>query len=313
MKNCKFGVFGYPITHSLSPIMQTAAFDALGMSNCEYKAYAVEPGNLMEEVLKAQAENFCGLNLTIPLKEKIIETGLIIPDDFSKKAGAVNTLHFKGGKDGEIYGYNTDAKGAAKALEYAGCDTFGKKILIIGAGGASKSISLYFGEAGNSLKIINRTAEKAQRLAEEIAEKTGNVNVFGGGFESGWDDLKEADVIIQTTELGMGKYEDVSVFDQLSLGKDETNNKTKDEMKDELIRECLENKTVFDIVYNPEETKFLREAKAAANVRALNGMMMLVFQGALSFEIWTGKKPDANVMKEAVLEALRSKSRHESE
>jgi len=109
MKNCKFGVFGYPIHHSISPIMQTAAFEALGMFECEYKAYAVEPNQLKDEILKAQSEGFTGLNLTIPLKEKIFETGLVIPDQFSKKTGAINTIHFRGE---EIYGYNTDAKGA---------------------------------------------------------------------------------------------------------------------------------------------------------------------------------------------------------
>ncbi|MBZ3936339.1 shikimate dehydrogenase [Methanimicrococcus blatticola] len=299
MKKDQYGVFGCPINHSLSPAMHSAAFAALGMTDCEYKAYAVEPENLKREILKAQADGFVGLNLTIPLKEKIFETGLIIPDEFSKKAGAVNTLHFK---DGEIYGYNTDAEGAFEALEDAGCVTDGKKILIVGAGGAAKSISLFFSERCNSVRIINRTVEKAQILAKEIREKTGNQNVFGSGFESGWNDLKNADVIIQTTELGMGKYKDVSVYDKLPLEE----NKTKSEM----IQECLNGKTVFDVVYNPEETVFLKESQIAANVKTLNGVMMLIYQGALAFEIWTGKKPDVNVMKEAVLEAL-SKKRNE--
>ncbi|MDV0444617.1 Shikimate dehydrogenase (NADP(+)) [Methanimicrococcus sp. At1] len=295
MKNCRFGVFGFPVSHSLSPAMHTAAFNALGMTDCEYKAYAVEPENLKEAILKAQAEGFGGLNLTIPLKEKIFETDLIIPDAFAEKAGAVNTLTFK---DGRIYGYNTDAAGAFAALEEAGCQTDGKKILIVGAGGASKSISLFFAERGNSVKIINRTAEKAQRLADEIAEKTGNSNVSGSGFESGWNDLKEADIIIQTTELGMGKYEDVSLFDKLPL--------LKTEQKEEMIRSCVSKKTVFDIVYNPEETTFLKESKAAG-AETMNGMMMLVFQGALAFEIWTGKKPDIGVMRKAVSDALLKK------
>ncbi|MDL2261483.1 shikimate dehydrogenase [Methanimicrococcus sp. OttesenSCG-928-J09] len=287
----KFGVFGFPVSHSLSPAMHTAAFSALGTDNCEYKAYAVEPDNLKEEVLKAQADGFCGLNLTIPLKEKIFETGLIIPDDFAQKAGAVNTLKFQGDK---IYGYNTDAAGALAALEYEGCETSGKKILIIGAGGASKSISLLFGERGNELKIINRTDEKAARLAAEIIEKTGNRNISGGGFESAREDLKAADIIIQTTELGMGKYEGVSLFDELSISSSE-------------IREIMnEKQTVFDIVYNPSETKFLEEAKTAG-AKTINGMMMLVFQGALAFEIWMGKKPDEKVMKDAVLNALAGK------
>lgn len=114
MKKYKFGVFGCPVSHSLSPAMHSAAFSALDMSNCEYQAYPVDPENLKTAVLKAQADGFCGLNLTIPLKEKIFETGLVEADDFSKKAGAVNTLSFK---DGKIYGYNTDATGAFAALE----------------------------------------------------------------------------------------------------------------------------------------------------------------------------------------------------
>ncbi|WNY29160.1 Shikimate dehydrogenase (NADP(+)) [Methanimicrococcus stummii] len=293
MKKCKFGVFGFPIEHSLSPVMHTAAFNALGMTGCEYKAYTVRPEELKEEIIKAQTEGFCGLNLTIPLKEKIMETDLIEPDDFSKKAGAVNTLHFK---DGKIYGYNTDGEGAFKTLEYAGCQTNGKKILIIGAGGAARSISLFFAEQGNSLKIINRTAEKAQRLADEIVEKTGNKNVSGGGL-SGWNDFDRADIIIQTTALGMGELKEVSVFDELPATKPRT----------ELISECLAGKTVFDIVYNPEETAFLREAREGG-AKTINGVMMLVFQGALSFEIWTGKKPDVGVMKKAVLEALKERN-----
>ncbi|MDY0266773.1 MAG: shikimate dehydrogenase [Methanimicrococcus sp.] len=289
-----FGVFGYPVSHSLSPVMHSAAFFALGMNDCEYKAYAVEPSDLKEEILKAQAENFCGLNLTIPLKEKIFEPefeGWIEADDFSKKAGAVNTLHFKGGK---IYGYNTDAAGAHGALLEAGFSTDGKKIVIIGAGGASKSISLFFGERKNPIKIINRTPEKAKHLAREIIEKTGNEDVEGDGFEKGLAYLSDADIIIQTTELGMGKYEGVSFFDGLP-GFD-----FEKEVKSSLF---LENKVVFDIVYNPSVTKFLKQAKAAG-AETLNGEMMLVLQGALAFEIWTGKKPDTAVMRNAIRAAL---------
>lgn len=112
--------------------------------------------------------------------------------------------------------------------------------------------------------------------------------------------MKNADVIIQTTELGMGKYTDVSVYDELPLEEGKT--------KDEMIQECLKGgKIVFDVVYTPEETKFLKESKTVTGTKTLNGVMMLVYQGALSFEIWTGKKPDVNVMREAVLEALSKK------
>jgi len=292
----KFGVFGYPISHSLSPAMHTAAFFALKMTDCVYEAYAVLPEELKETVLKAQADGFRGLNLTIPHKEKILESGLIKPDSFAKKVGAVNTLLFE--EDG-IYGFNTDAAGALAALKTAGADPAGKNILIIGAGGAARSISFLFGEQRNAVRIINRTAEKAQRLAAEIAKKTGNRNVSGSGFSTGWEDLAQADILLQTTELGMGKYEDVSFFDQLELPAGKT--------KEEMIQACLKDQAVaFDIVYNPRETKFLKDAKKAG-AKTVNGVMMLVYQGALAFEIWTGQKPDVTVMEEAVLRGLERK------
>lgn len=291
----KFGVFGFPIEHSLSPAMHTAAFQALGMA-AEYKAYSVRPEELEQAVLKAQAGGFCGLNLTLPLKSKILETNRIIPDDFSKKAGAVNTLRFQ---DAKIYGYNTDAAGAYAALKYAGCHPEGKKILIIGAGGASKSISLLFAERGNPVRIINRTPEKAQRLAEEISQKTENRHISGGGLDTALKDLETADIIIQTTELGMGKYENVSFLDLLMP-------ETEPGAEEKIFKALSGGKTAFDIVYTPAETKFLKQAKTAG-ATTLNGMMMLVFQGALSFEIWTGKKPDINVMKKAVENAFLKK------
>ena len=294
----RFGVFGYPINHSLSPAMHTAAFSALQMNDCEYKAYAVLPENLEEAVLKAQTDGFKGLNVTIPHKEKILLFGIIEPDAFAKKVGAVNTLLFSG--DG-IKGYNTDAFGALAALEHAGTETDGKNVLIIGAGGAARSISFLFGERQNVLKIVNRTAEKAENLAAEIREKTGNQNVSGSGFSTAWDDLKKADIIIQTTELGMGKYKNISFFDELDSGMDEG----KENRKKKMISECLKPKTVvFDIVYNPQETKFLKDARDAG-AQTINGMMMLVFQGALAFEIWTGKKPNVDVMANAVLKELK--------
>ena len=297
--NQNFGVFGYPVSHSLSPAMHTAAFEDLGMENCTYKAYSVLPEDLKKCVIEAQKKGFRGLNLTIPHKEKILEFDFIKADVFAKKAGAVNTLLFDGD---EIYGYNTDADGALMALNYAGCETDGKKILIIGAGGASKSISLLFAERGNSVKIINRTADRAEKMAAEIADKTGNSTVFGSGFEDAWKDLENADIVIQTTELGMGKHKNVSLFDSL------TNTQQSDEngmTKERRIRKCFAGKTVFDIVYNPEETKFLKEARESG-AKTLNGVMMLVFQGAIAFEIWTGKKPDPDVMKAAVLNGLNA-------
>ncbi|WNY25807.1 shikimate dehydrogenase [Methanolapillus millepedarum] len=293
----KYGVFGDPIHHSLSPAMHKAAFSNLGLS-AVYDAFLVKPEDLEKSILKAKDDGFCGLNLTIPHKESVLKFDFISPDPFSKMVGAANTLRFS---SNGIEAFNTDAMGALLALESENFHTDGKNILIIGAGGASRSISFLFGLRKNPVKIVNRTAEKAEKLAVEIQEKTGNLNVSGGGFSNLLPDIARADIIIQTTELGMGKYENVSVFDQL-----ESDLKNENLRVAELKKYLTPESVVFDIVYNPAETKFLREAKAAG-AQTMNGTMMLVYQGALAFEIWTGKKPDISVMKNAVLKALDSR------
>ncbi|MCL2142494.1 MAG: shikimate dehydrogenase [Methanimicrococcus sp.] len=296
----KFGVFGYPIQHSLSPVMQNAAFQEKGMTAFEYQAYEVNPKDLKNAILKAQKDGFLGINLTIPHKEKALDFDFIQPDSFAEKVGAANTLLISHEK---IEAFNTDAYGALSALEYEGIDTKNKKILIIGAGGASRSISFLFGEQGNFLKIINRTAEKAESLAAEITKKTGNKKVFGSGFQTAWNDVKEADIIIQTTEIGMGKYENVSVFDLWDVPKNAAENAKK--TKNECLQNYLRKETVvFDIVYRPMETKFLREARLNG-CHTINGVMMLVFQGAFAFEIWTKEKPNIDMMKETVLFHLK--------
>lgn len=181
----------------------------------------------------------------------------------------------------------------------AGADPAGKNILIIGAGGAARSISFLLGEYAENLRIINRTAEKAEKLAAEIAGGTGCGNISGGGFSTGWEDLADADIIVQTTELGMGQYKDTSFFDRLERPAGVT--------KEEMIRTHLKDGAfVFDIVYNPQKTKFLAEAEKAG-AKTVNGVMMLVCQGAEAFEIWTEKKPDLDVMRKAVLKSLERK------
>ncbi|MDV0446843.1 Shikimate dehydrogenase (NADP(+)) [Methanosarcinaceae archaeon Ag5] len=292
----KYGVFGDPIHHSLSPVMHNAAFSNLGIP-AVYEAFLVKPGDLEHAVLKAKDDGFRGLNITIPHKESVLKFDFISPDPFSKMVGAANTLRFL---PTGIEAFNTDAMGALLALESENCSTDGKNILVIGAGGASRSISFLFGQRQNPLKIINRTAEKAEKLAAEISGKTGN-NVSAGGFSNLLDDVEWADIIIQTTELGMGKYESVSVFDQTeSVDSDEN-------LRNNLLKKYLTpNTVVFDIVYNPKETKFLKEARTAG-AKTINGTMMLVYQGALAFELWTGQKPDVSVMKDAVLKALDAK------
>ncbi|UGV40604.1 shikimate dehydrogenase [Methanococcoides orientis] len=265
-----FGVMGDPIAHSLSPIMHNAAFEALGM-DCTFHAFKVKQQDLGDALKGAQAMGFGGLNLTVPLKETAI--GLIETDELAARIGAVNTIDFKDG----IKGYNTDGLGAQKTLEDAGVDIQDKNVLILGAGGAARAIAFTFTEAGAKVNIANRTPERAMTLAAEI----GNVNGFGLDVLDRC--LEDTDILINTTTVGM----DPCIGDTIV---------TADQMHSNL--------TVFDVVYNPLKTKLLRETEAAG-ANPVTGIMMLVYQGAEAFRIWTGVEPPVDIMKKAVMEALK--------
>lgn len=269
-----FAVFGDPIGHSLSPVMHNAAFKALGM-DCAYHAFKVSKNNLKDAIKGASAMGFGGLNLTVPLKEKAME--IVEPDPLAAAIGAVNTVDFKEG----IRGYNTDGIGAEKALIEVGIKIQAANVLIVGAGGAARGISFQLASDGAEVIIANRTPEKAIRLAEDVAV-VGNVK--GCGLE-GFDKLiSNADVLINCTTLGMYPHVEDTIV-------------TAEQMHEDLV--------VFDIVYNPLKTKLLIEAEKAG-AKTVSGVMMLVYQGAEAFRIWTGVEPPVEVMKEAVMGALRT-------
>ncbi|NJD77232.1 MAG: shikimate dehydrogenase [Candidatus Methanoperedens sp.] len=266
-----FGVLGDPISHSLSPVMHNAAFKSLKM-DCEYHAFRVSTSALYNAIHGAYALGFGGLNLTIPLKEKALE--IVRPVPLAKEIGAVNTVDFKKG----ITGYNTDGLGARMALEGNGIRIRGKKVLLLGAGGAARAIALTLAKEKADLTIVNRTADRAEKLAYDI--KAGKIRA--GSFE----DLKElvmnCDILINSTSAGM--YPNISETPV-----------TSDMMNSDL--------TVFDIVYNPVNTLLLREARKAG-AKAIDGVMMLVYQGAEAFKIWTDIYPPVDVMEKAVREKL---------
>jgi shikimate dehydrogenase len=269
-----FAVFGDPIEHSLSPIMHNAAFKALGM-DCAYHAFRVSKENLKDAIKGASAMGFGGLNLTVPLKEEALK--IVEPDPLAAAMGAVNTVDFKDG----IRGYNTDGIGAERALIEAGVKIESSKVLIVGAGGAARGISFQLASDGAEVIIANRTPERAIQLAEDVAA-VGNVK--GCGLEQLNDLIASADVLINCTTLGMYPY----VEDTIA---------TAEQMHEGLV--------VFDIVYNPLKTKLLMEAEKAGTT-TVSGVMMLVYQGAEAFRIWTGVEPPVEVMKEAVMGALRT-------
>jgi shikimate dehydrogenase len=268
-----FGVLGDPVSHSLSPVMHNAAFKALGM-DCEYHAFRVGHSALYNAIHGAHALGFGGLNLTIPLKEKALE--IVKPSESAKQIGAVNTVDFKNG----LMGYNTDGIGAKKALVEKGIDIKGKRILLLGAGGAARAVAFALARDGANISIANRTYDRAELLAREV----GNV---GKASAVGLDDLKtminHCEILINSTAVGMfPKISETMV--------------TSDMMHSNLV--------VFDIVYNPVNTLLLEEARKAG-AKTIDGVMMLVHQGAEAFKIWTGETPPIDVMERAVRAKLK--------
>ena len=270
-----FAVLGDPISHSLSPAMQNAALKALGL-DAQYLSFRVAKENLRDALLGARAMGFSGLNLTIPLKETALE--IVIVDDLARAIGAVNTVSFGGDAKNEIKGYNTDGFGALMALEMAGAKIRDSRTLIVGAGGASRAIAYTLSGKGAQVSIANRSRARAMELADRVE---------GKGF--GLDDLDRlvprADILINTTSVGM-KEGDPSLIDESWL---------------------RPGQIVFDTIYN-RRTELLEGASRAKAV-AIDGVAMLVYQGAKALEIWTGLKAPADVMDSAVRDALREREK----
>jgi shikimate dehydrogenase len=263
-----YGIFGDPIEHSLSPTMHNAAFKALGIKAC-YQAYHVIKERLQDAIIGADAMNFRGLNITIPLKEMALN--FVQVDEFAEAIGAVNTISF----GHEIRGYNTDGIGAMMALQEACTDVSGRCVLLIGAGGAAKAIGYMLAQGGARISIVNRNYKRSQELADRIGAKAHD-----------FSDLRSlvgcSEIIINATSVGM-KEGDPRLFNGKLLHSDQI---------------------IFDIVYS-RKTELLKDAISAGAV-AIDGVMMLVYQGSKSLEIWTGLKAPVEIMEEAVRNELSS-------
>ena len=274
-------VIGHPIEHSMSPIMHNAALNELSLDYI-YMAYDILPSELKKAILGFKKSNVKGINVTIPHKEKILNY-IDELDPLSKQIGAVNTIKNEGGV---LLGRNTDALGAKQALFDAGFKIEGKKALILGAGGAARAISFALSEEIDEIFIVNRTEERAIKLANELQEKT---KIKASGMEMNGKTLRtlisSVDILINTTPIGMYPKIDTS-----PISKD-------------LLHENL---FIFDIIYNPLQTRLLKDAKKVGS-KTLNGLDMFINQGALAFEWWTSKKPNVKLMKEKIIEQLGNK------
>ncbi|RJS71950.1 shikimate dehydrogenase [Methanophagales archaeon] len=269
-----YAIIGDPVAHSLSPVMHNAAFDKLGM-DAVYLAFRVSKGELGDAIRGAKSLGIAGLNVTIPLKEKALF--FVDAEKVAKKIGAINTIDFSSGTP---IGYNTDGIGSQRVLKETVDEIKGKKVLIFGAGGAAKAISFYLDAEGARVTIANRTKKRAAQLASKLR----NASAIGLDTELK-KHIKDSDILINATSVGMHPHEDATLVNANLMHPD-------------LV--------VFDIVYNPVETKLLREAKRAGVKKIVDGVKMLVYQGAASFRIWTKGEPPIKVMEKAVRGALSS-------
>ncbi len=274
-----FGVIGHPIEHSLSPVMHAAAFKELGL-DYSYSAFNVEEGDLEAFVGRWGDMNFLGLNVTIPHKVRIIRY-LDELDENARLINAVNTIKF----GYRLVGYNTDGLGCVRSLEEEGERIRGRRILILGSGGAARAIAFRCAQEGAEIAISNRTREAAMKLAREIKEGLGRrILVVNYNTNSIKDIIPTTDILINTTSVGM--YPKIH--------------------RCPIPSEVLDPKlTVMDIVYNPIETQLLKNARMIG-CKTIDGVGMFVHQGAESLKIWLDVKPPIEVMRNAVLEKLKS-------
>lgn len=271
-------VIGDPVEHSLSPVMHNAAFKELNL-DFVYLAFTVRKDELRNAIAGARSLQVHGLNVTMPHKTAIMKY-LDEIDSTAKSIGAINTIL---NAEGRLVGYITDGAGAIKALKENGVSLDGKKLLLLGAGGAAKAIAFHAAQEVEKLKILNRTTQKAKELAEALHKKF-DKRISGNSLSSEIikKELEDADILVNATSVGMHPNVDQSLVDSRWLRPD---------------------LCVMDIIYNPLETKLAKDAKSVG-AKVISGIEMLVYQGAASFEIWTNHPAPVKVMKEAVLNKL---------
>jgi shikimate dehydrogenase len=274
------GVIGNPIEHTLSPTIHNAAFNHLEL-DFVFLAFRVKAAELENAIRGMRGLGIHGLNVTMPHKSTVIGY-LDEVDSTVKFLGSANTIL---NKDGKLSGFNTDGVGALKALRENGTELSEKKVLLLGAGGAAKAIAFSLAKEVEELAILNRAAEKAKELAETLG-RISDKKVVGDSLFSDTiqKNLRDSDVLINATSVGMYPNVSQSIVPPQWLKPD---------------------LTVMDIVYNPVETRLAKDAEAAG-AKVISGVEMLIYQGAASFEIWTGRSAPIEVMRRAALNKLSS-------
>ncbi len=272
-----YGVIGWPVKHSLSPAMHNAAFKELGIE-AEYKLFEVRPEDLGNFIHSISKESICGLNVTIPYKEIVIT----FLDKISSEAGLIGAVNTVKVSDNKLEGYNTDGEGFLRHLtEDLGFKPEGKNIAIIGAGGAARAVSVYLGkEKPKRISIYDIDKARLEALFGHLKENFNNIE-FKSANSIEELDIEDCSLLINATPIGM-KASDPCLVDGKFIHK---------------------GILVYDLIYNPKETKLLELGKQKGAVVS-NGLGMLLYQGAAAFELWTDKKAPIEIMREALREGV---------
>lgn len=279
----KFGLIGYPLSHSMSKIIQEAAFKSVGLEGT-YEILETEQEDLVSRIKYLRAYGFQGFNVTIPLKVPIT-LFLSGVDNVANIAGSANTIKIM--PDSSLYGYNTDVYGFVEAIpEDFREEIAGKEVAIIGNGGAARAVAVGLSILkASKIDFYVRNIINASDMVSSLRENFPNIQMTCIQIES-LKDLSKYKILVNTTPIGMrSKAMGISPIDE------------------DVVKTMSKDSIIYDIVYNPLKTELIKMAKKHG-IQTIQGLDMLIYQGAKAFEIWTGKKPDTLQMKIAALEEM---------
>ena len=280
----RLGIIGFPISHSISPEFQQAALDYLGVK-ATYQAWAVEPDGLAAFIDELRSPKVLGINVTVPHKEAVIPLVDEV-DEWATAAGAINTIV---NRSGILTGHNTDGAGFLRALREAGdFEPRRCRSLVLGAGGAARAVVLALArENAREITIANRTQDRALQLCQVATDNGLQAQAVPLGSQELAQAAASAELIVNCTTVGMAhgpdEHRSLLSHDQIPAAA-----------------------VVNDLVYNPKETPLLKEARRAG-ASVLGGLPMLVYQGAASLEMWTGREAPVTVMLEAAARAMAAR------
>ena len=276
MREKRVGLIGFPVEHSLSPMMHNAAFAALDMADWHYDAMEIPPDILRYGIREPRNHGYIGINVTVPHKEAVMQ--FVRPDEKARAIGAVNTIDFR-----RNLGTNTDADGFIHDLYANDIAVSGQRVLVLGAGGAARAAVYGLAREGAVVGIVNRSKSRAENLAARLKRTAGvgEVRVMTLDEAADWG----MSLIVNCTSVGLHPHINRSPWIHGVSFPDGV--------------------TVYDMVYRPANTALMQQCVAHGG-RAVGGLGMLVRQGAIAFELWTGVEAPIEVMMKTLQDALEN-------